>query len=627
MEKNNLHKSVSYISAFSIAAGAMISSGLFVLPGIVYDKTGPAIILAYFCAGVLMLPTMMVQSELATAMPKAGGAYFYIMRILGPKAGFIAGIANWFSIAMKSAFALVGIGTFLTLINPDIPEFQIRLFAAGAAIFFTLINLFSTKHSSNLQTILLISLLIILSLFILGGYPQIKGDHFSNFFSKDFSSFFGAVGMVFISYGGLTKIASMSEEIKDSAKNVPKAMFSAFFIMNIFYILVITVVVGLLPHSTLVKTLTPVSTAAQTFAGNIGLIVTSIAAMLAFITTANAGIMSASRTPLAMSRDGLIPDFFSKISSKNKTPYTAILFTGIFMIVVILGLRIESLVKVASAFILILFIMNNLSLIIIRKIDLRNYKPSFKTPLVPYIQIFAIIVYTALLYKMGFKIMLMAIIFIIASLTWYFFYARNKKFTQSALVMLVEKIINERLEKETGHKNIEEELFEILQQRDEIYEDFFDKRIEDGFAFDLDEQISRDDFFRFISKKLHPLINLSEDEIYKQFKKREDLSSTNITDHVAIPHIIVPGKKKFKMGLVRIKKGIKWDKSSPPVNAVFILIGTMDMREYHLKSLMAVSQLLQNDDFFDKWMNADDEKDLKNTIRLMPRKRHKKDIQ
>src|SRR6056297_2269839 len=571
MEKNKLHKSVSLINAFSIAAGAMISSGLFVLPGIVYDKAGPSIILAYFCAGILMLPTMMVQSELATAMPKAGGAYFYIMRILGPKAGFIAGIANWFSIAMKSAFALVGIGTFLTLINPDIPEFQIRLFAAGAAVFFILINLFSTKHSSNLQTILLISLLIILSLFILGGYPQIKGDHFSNFFLKDFSSFFGAVGMVFISYGGLTKIASMSEEIKDSAKNVPKAMFSAFFIMNIFYILVITVVVGLLPHSTLVKTLTPVSTAAQSFAGNVGLIVTSIAAMLAFITTANAGIMSASRTPLAMSRDGLIPDFFSKISPKNKTPYTAILFTGTFMVVVILGLKIESLVKVASAFILILFI--------------------------------------------------------IVSLTWYYFYSRNKKFTQSALVMLVEKIINERLEKEAGHKNIEEELFEILQHRDEIYEDFFDKRIEDGFAFDLNEQISRDDFFRFISKQLHSLIDLSEDEIYKQFKKRENLSSTNITDHVAIPHIIVPGKKKFKLGLVRIKKGIKWDENSPPVNAVFILIGTMDMREYHLKSLMAVSQLLQNDDFFDKWMNADDEKDLKNTIRLMPRKRHKKDIQ
>src|SRR6056297_2221311 len=170
MEKNNLHKSVSLINAFSIAAGAMISSGLFVLPGIVYDKAGPSIILAYFCAGILMLPTMMSQSELATAMPKAGGAYFYIMRILGPQAGFIAGVANWFAIAMKSAFALVGIGTFLTLIKPDTPEINIRLIAAGAAIIFTVINLISTKHSGKLQTILLISLLGILTLFIIGGY-------------------------------------------------------------------------------------------------------------------------------------------------------------------------------------------------------------------------------------------------------------------------------------------------------------------------------------------------------------------------------------------------------------------------------------------------------------------------
>jgi mannitol/fructose-specific phosphotransferase system IIA component (Ntr-type)/uncharacterized membrane protein len=386
-------------------------------------------------------------------------------------------------------------------------------------------------------------------------------------------------------------------------------------------LLVITVVVGLLPHSVLTKTLTPVSTAAHSFAGNIGLIVTSIAAMLAFITTANAGIMSASRTPLAMSRDGLIPDFFSRISPKNKTPYTAILFTGIFMVVVILALKIESLVKVASAFILILFIMNNLSLIIIRKIDLRNYKPSFRAPLVPYIQIFAIIVYTALLYEMGFKIMLMAVIFIILSLIWYYYYARNKDFTQSALIMLVEKIMDEKLEKEAGHKNIEEELFEILQHRDEINEDFFDKRIEEGMAFDIDKKMNKNEFFDFISEKIEKKTSLDKKEIYEKLCEREKLSSTNISDGLAIPHIILPGKDIFEIAIVRVKKGIQWHDSGEPVKAVFVLMGSMDNRELHLKSLMAVAQLVQNEEFFEKWMDAHDEKDLKSTIRLMPRSR------
>ncbi len=615
-----LHKSISFINAFSIAAGAMISSGLFVLPAVVYDKTGPSIILVYLVAGILMLPTMLSQSELSTAMPKAGGAYFYIMRILGPQVGFIAGVANWFSIAMKSAFALVGIGTFITLINPDVPEFQIRLIAAGAAVVFTLINLFSTKHSSTLQTFLLIFLLIILSLFIIGGYPQIKGDYFQNFFTGDINSFFAAVGMVFISFGGLTKIASMSEEIKDSGKNVPKAMFFAFFLMIAIYLLVITVVVGLLPHSELVGTLTPISTAAKSFAGNIGLVLTSIAAMLAFITTANAGIMSASRAPLAMSRDGLIPEVFSKISSENKTPYVSILLTGAFMVTVILGLKIASLVKVASAFMLILFIMNNLSLIIIRNINLRNYKPTFQAPFTPYIQIGAIIFYMLLLNEMGHKIMFMTLTFIILSLVWYFFYARKKDFTQSALIMLVHKVMDQKLEK-GAQKDIEEELFEILQHRDEIQEDFFDKSIKEGDAFDIDKKMNKDEFFKYISKQLEDTVPLDENEIYQQLCKREQLATTNVSEGLAIPHIIIPGKDIFELALIRAKKGIQWDESSEPVKAVFVLLGSIDKRELHLKSLMAVAQLVQNNNFFDKWMSAQDEKDLKSIIRLMPRNR------
>ncbi|TYB31353.1 MAG: amino acid permease [Candidatus Mcinerneyibacterium aminivorans] len=622
MDKNKiLDKSITFLNAFSIAAGAMISSGLFVLPAVVYRQTGPSIILVYLVAGILMLPTMMSQSELATAMPKAGGAYFYIMRILGPQAGFIAGVANWFSIAMKSAFALVGIGTFLTLINPDTTEFHIRLLAAGAAVIFTLINLFSTKHSSKLQTFLLIFLLIILSLFIIGGYPEIKGEYFSNFFTKDINAFFAAVGAVFISFGGLTKIASMSEEIKDSAKNVPKAMFFAFFIMIIFYLLVITVVVGLLPHDQLVNTLTPISTAAKSFAGNIGVIITSIAAMLAFVTTANAGIMSASRAPLAMSRDGLIPEFFSKISSGQKTPYISILFTGFFMTAVILGLRIESLVKVASAFMLILFIMDNLSLIIIRNINLRNYKPTFKAPLAPYLQITAIIFYLLLLNEMGHKIMFMALIFIILSLLWYYFYARKKTFTQSALIMLVDKIMDKKLTEESGHKNIEEELFEILQQRNEIEEDFFDKSLKNGMAFDIDKKMEKDEFFKFLSSQMEKKIPMNKDEIYKQLCEREKLSTTNISEGLAIPHMIIPGKDIFELAIIRAKKGINWHEDSEPVKAVFVLLGSIDNRELHLKSLMAVAQLVQNNDFFDKWLDAQDEKDLKSTILLMPRNR------
>ncbi|MCK5393573.1 MAG: amino acid permease, partial [Candidatus Omnitrophica bacterium] len=130
---------------FCIASGAMISSGLFVLPVIAYKYAGPSMIISYLIAGMLMIPSVLSQSELLTAMPKSGGTYFFIERSFGPFMGIFGGLSNWFSIALKSAFALVGIGMFLEYFVPSVDYFQIKLVAASFCIIFTLINLFSVK--------------------------------------------------------------------------------------------------------------------------------------------------------------------------------------------------------------------------------------------------------------------------------------------------------------------------------------------------------------------------------------------------------------------------------------------------------------------------------------------------
>ena len=114
----HLRKELGVLDIFSIAAGAMISSGLFILPGLAFAKTGPAVLISYGIASLLIIPAMLSKAELATAMPKAGGTYFFIDRSMGPLVGTIGGFAAWFSLAFKSAFALVGIGVFAILLNP-----------------------------------------------------------------------------------------------------------------------------------------------------------------------------------------------------------------------------------------------------------------------------------------------------------------------------------------------------------------------------------------------------------------------------------------------------------------------------------------------------------------------------
>ena len=86
-----LKKTTGAFVIFCVATGTMISSGLFILPAIVYLKAGPSIIIAYFFSALLVIPTLLSKSELATAMPKSGGTYFFVHRSLGAFVGTFAG--------------------------------------------------------------------------------------------------------------------------------------------------------------------------------------------------------------------------------------------------------------------------------------------------------------------------------------------------------------------------------------------------------------------------------------------------------------------------------------------------------------------------------------------------------
>ena len=121
-ETRSLRRELGLLDIFCIASGAMISSGLFVLPGLAFAKAGPAVLIAYAFASLFVIPPMLSKAELATAMPKAGGTYFFIDRSMGPMMGTVGGFAAWFSLAFKSAFALVGIGVFAVLLNPGFTD-------------------------------------------------------------------------------------------------------------------------------------------------------------------------------------------------------------------------------------------------------------------------------------------------------------------------------------------------------------------------------------------------------------------------------------------------------------------------------------------------------------------------
>ena len=612
--ERGLKKELTLIDIFCVATGAMISSGLFILPGLAFAKAGPAVILSYIIAGIFCLPTILSMAELTTAMPKAGGDYFYIMRGFGPLLGTIAGFSTWFSLSLKGAFALIGMGAYLSLIT----NMPLELIALLCCIFFIALNLIGVKEAGRFQVFLVLGLLGILLTYILWGVKTVNFGNFSPFFSKGFNAVFGTASFVFISYGGLTKVVALAEETKNPGRNLPLGVILSLGVTAIFYALVIFVTIGVLNPENLKETLTPISDGAVVFGGDILKILISIGAFLAFISTANAGIMTASRYPLGMSRDKLLPAVFQKLSSKFKTPYIAILFTGFFMISAILLFRLELLIKIASSILILLYIFANLTLILFRESKIVSYRPKFRAPLYPYLQILGILGGGFLLIEMGSSIVFLTVGFLLLGFTWYKIYAQKRASQDSALIYVLENLVSKN--KELTSDNLLAELKDIVLQRDEVIRDKFHKLIEKANVMDIEGVLKAEDFFKDVSDVLGEELNLKPQVIFEKLMEREKESSTVIRKGLAIPHIVVEGKNISKVLLVRANAGIIFPQDEI-VHIIFVLVGSGGERVLHLKILAAIAQIVQNPEFDKKWIEAGSKEDLKHIILLAERKR------
>ena len=612
-----MKRELGLFGVFSVAAGAMISSGIFVLPSLAFDKAGPSAILAYALASILMLPVLFSQTELVTAMPRSGGSYFFIERSLGPLVGTIAGFSNWLSIAFKAGFALVGIGALAQWLFPEVGQWGIRITASVACFFFMALNLMGTKKAALLQNTLVAFLLVILGGYVFYGLGHLEESHYHNFMPKGIQNTLGVAGMVFVSYGGLTKVAAVAEEIRDPRRNLPLGMFLASGVVNLLYVLAVLVTVGVASPEALTHTLTPLALAAETLVGRWGGIVLSAAAFLAFATTANSGILSASRAPMAMSRDGLLPGALAKTHPRRGTPIPATLITCFIIITLILALDLENLVKTASTMMLLMFALVNLSVIIMRGSRMQNYRPSFRSPLYPWLQIGAIGIYGFLIFEMGWIPLLITGLFILGAMTWYFSYVHLRIERESALVYLVKRALSRHLER----SRLDQELVDIVLERDNVALDRFDHLVRTCPILDIKESIGAKDLFRRVSEILASRLPLKKDQLFDLFLEREAESSTVVETGLAIPHVVVPGNHIFDMVMVRCKQGVVFSELNQPVHTLFVLIGSVDERNFHLKALMNIARIVQSPDFESRWLGPSDPAHLRDAVMLAERGR------
>jgi len=603
-----LKKELGLFDVFAISTGAMFSSGFFLLPGIASMHTGSSVVLAYLLAGFLILPAMFSIAEISSALPRSGGAYFFLDRSLGPMMGTIGGIGTYIALLLKTAFALIGIGAYASIFW-DIP---IKETAIAFTVVFALLNVFGARKSSGIQRIFVIGLITILALFIVDGLTRfllgsettsvIPTDTFSPFLSDGLDGLLFTTGFVFVSYLGLTQITSVAEEIKNPERNIPLGMALSLIVTTLIYVAGVFVMISAIGTESLRNDLSPAASAAEKLftwlPGKTGLYVVVIAAVFAFASTGNAGMLATSRYPLAMGRDKLFSSKFTVIS-RFGTPVPAILLTAGLIILFILLLTEEGIVKLASTFQLFIFLGINFSVIIFRNSRISSYDPGYHSPLYPWMQIFGIITSVALIYYMGWGPIAFTAAVVVAAFIWYRFFVKHRVKREGAIFHWF------ALLGKYQHKELENEFLTILREKGLREDDPFSQTLVKA-KVRFSENNTYEDLLKQTTAEIAADYNTTTHFLMSQFESTQTIDPAFVIPEISILYAKIPGCDHPELLIVISEKGIvKPVKkhgfiSEDTIRVFFFLINDEEKPKQQLRMLSGILDMAERSDFVDE---------------------------
>ena len=572
-DHGRLTRSLGLRHVFALSTGAMLSSGLFLLPGLAAAKAGPSAVLAYLLAGCLAVPAMLSVSELATALPKAGGAYYFLERALGPAVGTVAGFGTWLSLVLKDAFAMVGMSAYLVLIV-DVDPTMLALVLIGL---FTLVNVVGSKASASMQLGLVVVVLSAMAWFVVQGLWEtadrgVDGSNLDPFFTHGGSGLVAVIGLVFVSYGGLTKVASAAEEVEDPSQRIPQGMALSLATATVLYTLGVLVTVAVVPADVLHGDLAPIHTAAEAVMPKVGVWLVVVAALAAFSSAVNAGILAAARYPMAMARDGLLPAWMGGLG-RFGTPVFGVVSTGAAIALVVLAFDAESIAKLASAFVLLTLGLVNLAVLVLRASEIKSYAPSFRSPLYPWTQLVGIAISGYLISRLGSAALVFVGVVTAVGWAWHHLYATPRTERAGAIRHVFRRWGRE------ADDSLEREISAAMAGHGLRDRDDYAGLIARAVVLSIPEGADIGEAAARASTVLSDRIGVSTERVTERFLETGSLWIQPSSDHpTATPVALFEVLDVDQLVIVRASSGIRipaaWGGSGERVNALFFLAGT-----------------------------------------------------
>jgi len=443
-----LAKDLGPLAALTIGVGTMIGAGIFVLPGTAIENAGWFAVLSFVLGGGIALLTALSASELGTAMPKSGGAYYYVNQALGPLFGSIAGWSNWLGLAFASAFYMVGFGQYVqaildiesVLVLGPLSLPSVKLIAFLGAAFFILVNYVGAKETGRLQNGIVLILLGILAVFTVVG--AFRADPANLPPGEGLSPMLTTTGIIFVSYLGFVQITSVAEEIKNPGKNLPRAVIGSVLIVTTIYALVLITMAAAVEQGFIAEAQRAGSIAVvevgRVLLGPIGALALLLGGLLATASSANASILASSRINFAMGRDEIVTPELNTVHPRFGTPYRAIGITGALILLFILAGSVELLATLGSVLHLVIYGLLNLALITFRETAVIDYEPSYRVPLYPIVPAAGALLSFALIVFISPTVIALGGLLVAGAIVWYFAYAKQRTTERGALFEFIE---------------------------------------------------------------------------------------------------------------------------------------------------------------------------------------------
>ncbi len=453
--EGGLVRSLSMGHLVALGIGAIIGTGIFVLTGTAAaNYAGPALTLSFVISAFGCAMAGLCYAEFASMLPVAGSAYSYSYSTLGE---FVAWFIGW-DLVLEYLFAagtvsvgwsgyvvsfLDGIGLHIpaTLTAAPFNHFAgqwtlsgsiINLPAVFIVVLLAALLLHGTQQSAKLNTIIVFIKITVIILFIGFGLAHIDTRNWTPYIPENTGMFghFGVsgilrgAGVIFFAYIGFDAVSTVAQEAKNPQRDMPRAIMLSLVVCTVLYILVTLVLTGIVNYTEL-SVPAPIAVAIDK-AGTLSWLspLIKLGAVSGLTTVVLVMLIAQARIFFAMSKDGLLPKFFSKVSKTKKTPRNATIVTAVCASLIAGLLPINVLGELVSIGTLAAFVIVCISIVVLRKTQPHLRRP-FKTPLVPFVPIAGAVVCLAQMVALPLDTWIRLVVWMVIGFIIYFAYSRK----------------------------------------------------------------------------------------------------------------------------------------------------------------------------------------------------------